>query len=91
MTKAELIAAIHSNNSGDITLKAIGEIVDCLFTTVSKEIKKTKRFAYPGFGTFTVKKRKARKGRNPQTGEVIKIKASKTVGFKPAPTLKGAL
>ena len=54
-------------------------------------LKKEKRFAYPSFGTFTVRSRKARKGRNPQTGEEIKIKASKTVGFKPAPTLKSSL
>ena len=40
---------------------------------------------------FTLRTRKARKGRNPQTGEEIKIKASKTVGFKPAPTLKNSL
>ncbi|MBT5633626.1 MAG: HU family DNA-binding protein, partial [Nitrospina sp.] len=56
-----------------------------------KAIKKEKRFAYPSFGTFTVRSRKARKGRNPRTGEEIKIKASKTVGFKPAPTLKNSL
>jgi len=45
----------------------------------------------PGFGTFTVRSRKARTGRNPKTNEPLKIKASKTVGFKPAPTLKASL
>jgi nucleoid DNA-binding protein len=44
-----------------------------------------------GFGTFTVRKRNARTGRNPQTGEEIKIKASKTVGFKPGKQLKEQL
>ena len=59
--------------------------------SIRKAIKKDKRFTYPGFGTFTVRNRKARKGRNPQTGEEIKINASMTVGFKPAPTLKNSL
>lgn len=90
MTKAELVAAVHSN-AGDLSKKAVEEIVDCTFQTVSKAIKKDKRFSYPDFGTFTVRKRKARTGRNPQTGEKLKIKASKTVGFKPAPTLKASL
>jgi DNA-binding protein HU-beta len=58
---------------------------------MGKTIKKDKRFSYPGFGTWTVRKRKARTGRNPQTGETIKIAASKTVGFKPSTQLKGKL
>ena len=91
MTKAELVAAVHSNNGGDLSKKAIEDTIEYTFTTIAKDIKKSKRFAYPGFGTFTVRKRKARTGRNPQTGEKLKIKASKTVGFKPAPTLKSSL
>ena len=66
-------------------------VIDATFELIGKSIKKDKRFSYPAFGTFTVRNRKARKGRNPQTGEEIKIKASRTVGFKPAPTLKGSL
>ncbi len=66
-------------------------IVNCTFQTIAKDIKKSKRFSYPGFGTFTVRKRKARIGRNPQTGAKLKIKASKTVGFKPSPSLKSSL
>ena len=56
-----------------------------------KTIKKEGRFFYPGFGTWTIRQRKARRGRNPQTGAEIKIKASKTVGFKPAKELKSGL
>ena len=56
-----------------------------------KAIKKDKRFSYPGFGTFTVKKRKARKGRNPKTGEIIDIAPTRTVAFKPAPNFKASL
>ena len=90
MTKGELVAAVQSSN-GDLSKKAAGEIIDCVFKTIAKDIKKSKRFSYPDFGTFTVRKRKARTGRNPQTGEKLKIKASKTVGFKPAPSFKASL
>ncbi len=92
MTKAELINAIQKTKGlPELTKKATGEIVDAVFTQLTKAIKKEKRFVYPGFGTFTVRKRKARKGRNPRTGEVINIKATKTVTFKPAPMLKKKL
>ncbi len=92
MTKAELINAIQKTKGlPELTKKATGEIVDAVFTQLTKAIKKEKRFVYPGFGTFTVRKRKARKGRNPRTGEEIKIAATKTVTFKPAPQLKKKL
>lgn len=92
MTKAELINAIQKTKGlPEMTKKATGEIVDAVFTHLTKAIKKEKRFVYPGFGTFTVRKRKARKGRNPRTGEEIKIAATKTVTFKPAPQLKKKL
>ncbi|MBW2703766.1 MAG: HU family DNA-binding protein [Deltaproteobacteria bacterium] len=92
MTKSELINAIQKTKGlPELSKKATGEIVDAVFETLSKAIKKDKRFVYPGFGTFTVRKRKARKGRNPQTGEQIKISATKTVTFKPAPTFKKVL
>ena len=91
MTKGELVEVVQSSSDGDLSKKAMESIVNCTFQTIAKDIKKSKRFSYPGFGTFTVRKRKARIGRNPQTGAKLKIKASKTVGFKPAPTLKGSL
>ena len=93
MTKGELVAAVQKGcDCGcDLSKKAIEGIIDSAFQTIAKDIKKSKRFSYPGFGTFTVRKRKARTGRNPQTGAKLKIKASKTVGFKPAPVLKGSL
>jgi len=91
MTKAELVAAVQYSSEEDLSKRAMEEILNCTFRTIANDIKKSKRFSYPDFGTFTVKSRKARKGRNPRTGEAIKIKACKTVGFKPAPKLKGAL
>ncbi len=88
MTKADLIRTVAANG---MTKKAAGEMVDALFATIGKTIRKEGRFFFPGFGTWTVRQRKARKGRNPQTGAEIKIKASKTVGFKPAKELKAGL
>jgi DNA-binding protein HU-beta len=92
MTKAELITAVlKTKGLPELSKKATNEIVDAVFENLAKAIKKERRFAYPGFGTFTVRKRKARKGRNPRTGEEIKIAATKTVTFKPAPQLKKTL
>ena len=56
-----------------------------------KELKKNGGFTLPSFGTFTVKKTKARKGVNPRTGEPIKVKAGKTVRFKASPSLKATV
>jgi DNA-binding protein HU-beta len=92
MTKAELIIEVQKTKGiPDLSKRATGEIVDAVFGILSKAIKKDKRFAYPGFGTFTVRKRKARMGRNPRTNEKIKIAATKTVTFKPAPVFKKTL
>jgi len=91
MTKAELIDKVAGTEGLDLSKTAVEGLVDAVFGTIAGAIKKEKRFSYPGFGTFTVRSRKARKGRNPQTGEEIRIKASKTVGFKPAPSLKDSL
>ena len=92
MTKDELVTAVIKNCKGDdLSKRLVADIIDATFDNIGRSIKKEKRFAYPAFGTFTVRNRKARKGRNPQTGAEIKIKASKTVGFKPAPTLKSSL
>ena len=90
MTKADLIEAVQKRNK-DLSKRAVEEVVGTTFSTLAKAIKKAGRFAYPGFGVFTVRNRKARKGRNPKTGEIISIKPSKTVGFKPAPALKKGL
>lgn len=89
MTKADLIDAIAAKTG--LTKRAAGEALDVALDNIKKGIKKEGRMSLPDFGTFTVKKRKARTGRNPQTGKAIQIKASKTVGFKPAPTFKKSL
>ncbi|HLJ63585.1 MAG TPA: HU family DNA-binding protein [Stellaceae bacterium] len=68
-----------------------GNAVDAIVMTIGKELKKNQRFSLPGFGSFQVSKRAARQGRNPRTGEPIKIKASKSVRFKAGVKLKGSL
>ena len=92
MTKDELVITVVKSCKGDdLSKRLVSNVIDATFDSIGNSIKKEKRFSYPAFGTFTVRNRKARKGRNPQTGEEIKIKASKTVGFKPAPNLKSSL
>ncbi|MBL8784280.1 MAG: HU family DNA-binding protein [Deltaproteobacteria bacterium] len=90
MTKAELIDHVHGTLEG-VSKKETGEIVQAVFDTLTLAIKNGKRFSYAGFGTFNVKERAARRGRNPRSGKEITIPASKSVGFKAAPTLKGEL
>lgn len=89
MTKGDLINAVAKGTK--LSKRSAGDAVDATFESIARAIKKEKRFQVPGFGTFTVRSRKARKGRNPQTGATITIKASRTVGFKPAPDLKKGL
>ena len=90
MTKAELIDQVHGALEG-VSKKETGEIVQAVFDALALSIKQGKRFAYPNFGTFNVKERAERRGRNPRSGKEITIPASKTVGFKAAPTLKTEL
>ena len=89
MTKGDLVNAVAK--AARLSKTAAGEVVDATFENLARAIKKDRRFQVPGFGTFSVRSRKARKGRNPQTGDEIVIKASRTVGFKPAPDLKKGL
>ncbi len=89
MTKADLIDAIADKTG--LTKKSAGDALDVTLENIKKGIRKEGRMSLPDFGTFSVRKRKARTGRNPQTGKTIQIKASKTVGFKPAPSFKKSL
>ena len=91
MTKKELIAAVQADFAGDLTKKKVGEIVDALFDTIGGAIKGEGRYSHAGFGTFTVKTRAARTGRNPQSNAAIEIPESKSIGFKPAPELKASV
>ncbi len=89
MTKAELVEVVAEQSQ--LTKKSAAEILDIVFANISKAVKKDQRFSYPGFGTWSIRSRKARKIRNPQTNEMMKLKASKTIGFRPAKELKQTL
>ncbi|MGJ8725395.1 MAG: HU family DNA-binding protein [Roseibacillus sp.] len=91
MNKAELIEAVQKEMGADTTKRAAEEAVSSVLDAIAKGVKKDKKVQIIGFGTFEVKKRAARMGRNPKTGEAMKIKASKSVGFKPSSTLKASL
>jgi DNA-binding protein HU-beta len=73
------------------TKKAAQDAVDCVFSTITKALKKKESVALVGFGTFKVGKRKARTGRNPQTGAEIKIKAKSVPKFVAGQALKDAV
>ncbi len=85
MNKADLIEAIASG--AKLTKADAGRALDSTIDAISKALKKGDRIGLVGFGSFTVVKRNARKGRNPQTGKEITIKAKKVVKFKPGSEL----
>ena len=89
MSKAFLAQVIQESAglTGVAANRAAGDVMDAII----KEMKKNGRFTLPSFGTFIVRKTKARKGLNPRTGESIKVKAGKTVRFKASPSLKKAV
>ncbi|MBS3743771.1 MAG: HU family DNA-binding protein [Wenzhouxiangellaceae bacterium] len=89
MNKSELTEAI-ANDAG-LTKADAGRALDAMIDSVSKALKKGDTVSLIGFGTFSVKKRAARTGRNPATGETIKIKASKTPSFKAGKAFKDAI
>lgn len=86
MTKADVVAQVAKK--ADLTAKAAKEAVDAVFGTISEAIKRGEKVVITGFGTFMIRKRAARKGRNPQTGAEIKIPATKTPGFTAGKSLK---
>ena len=72
----------------DLSNRAAGQILDDFVALTTRHLKKGARIRINGLGIFSVRKRAARMGRNPATGETIKIKASKKVGFRPSKELK---
>ena len=86
MNKGELIDAL-AKSTGE-SKRVVGSVVDELITTVQKQVKRGEKVTLPGFGTWERRARSARTARNPQTGEPIKIKASKVPAFKPGTGFK---
>jgi DNA-binding protein HU-beta len=89
MNKSELIEKIASG--ADISKAAAGRALDAFLGAVQDELKAGEKVALPGFGTFSVKERKARTGRNPKTGEELQIAAGKVPKFTPGKSLKDAV
>ena len=91
MNTGDLVEAVQKALGKETSKKSAEEAVSAVLASIATGIKKDKTVQLIGFGTFKVKERKARTGRNPKTGEPMKIKASKTVGFSPSSALKGSL
>ncbi|MBV8989968.1 MAG: HU family DNA-binding protein [Solirubrobacterales bacterium] len=89
MNKSELVDAVAKD--AGLTKADAARALDSLVTTVTKALKKGDEVAITGFGKWSVAKRGARTGRNPQTGQAVKIRASKTPKFTPGATLRGAV
>ncbi|WP_116998952.1 HU family DNA-binding protein [Desertimonas flava] len=88
-TKAELVDGVAK--AAGVTKADAERTIAAFFDAVVSGAKKGDKVAWPGFGSFSTSKRAARTGRNPQTGEPVKIAASTALRFSPSATLKAAL
>jgi DNA-binding protein HU-beta len=86
MTKADLIAQV--TKKAGLTSKAAKDAVNAVFNSITDALKRNEKVVVTGFGTFMVRKRAQRKGRNPQTGAEIQIPSTKTPGFTAGKSLK---
>lgn len=89
MNKSELIAAV-ADQSG-LTRTDAGNAIDALVEVIGKALKENDKVSLVGFGTFSIRERAARTGRNPKTGATLKITASKNPSFKAGKALKDAV
>jgi DNA-binding protein HU-beta len=89
MNKADFIGAVAG--AAELSKADAGRAVDAMIEVIKKALKKGDSVTLVGFGTFQVRKRAARTGRNPRTGQTIKIKASKVPSFKAGKALKDAV
>ena len=89
MNKAELVEEIADKTG--LTKRASREAVDGIISVITDSLAREERVTLVGFGTFQVRERKARAGRNPQTGQAIQIPAKKLPKFKPGKGLRGAV
>jgi len=89
MTKADIVEYIYDKIG--FSKKESSEIVDLVFETIKEALAKSEKIKISGFGNFNIKSKKERKGRNPQTGEEIKISARRVLSFKCSQVLKDTL
>jgi len=86
MTKADIVEKIHTNIG--FTSKESAELLEAVFTIMKNTLESGEHLKISGFGSFIVKQKKDRRGRNPQTGETITIEARRILTFKPSGVLK---
>ncbi|MCY2956824.1 MAG: HU family DNA-binding protein [Planctomycetota bacterium] len=91
MNKADLITEVQKHLGTECSKAHAERVVGSVLASITRGLKKDKEVQLVGFGTFAVKNRKARMGRNPQTNLPIQIKASRTVGFRAGTGLKGSV
>ena len=91
MNKAELIEAVQAALGKEATKRSAEDSVSAVLESIANGVRADQKVQIIGFGTFEVKHRAARMGRNPKTGEPMQINASKSVGFKASAALKGSL
>lgn len=89
MNKTELIAAVAE--AAGVSKKDTEQVLNTFFDVVQTALKEDRKVQIPGFGSFEVRERAARTGRNPHTGETIEIAAAKVPAFKPGKGLKDAI
>ena len=89
MNKAGLVDAVYEKMGG--TKKTAQDLVDLVFDTITKTLKDGEEISISGFGTFSAKERKARKARNPRTGEMVDVPARRAPKFKAGKNLKNAV
>ncbi|MCA9526489.1 MAG: integration host factor subunit alpha [Myxococcales bacterium] len=90
MTKADIIEQVYENLGG-LSKKESAEIVEKVFETIKTTLERGEKIKISGFGNFVVREKKERTGRNPQTGEEIRILPRKVLTFKPSQVLKNAI
>ncbi len=86
MTKADLVDLIYERVGS--SKKEAGEVVEAVFAIIRDSLRQGEKVKISGFGTFCVNRKKARRGRNPQTGEPITIDSRRVLSFKPSQVLK---
>lgn len=89
MTKVDIIESIYEKVG--FSKKEVAKIVESVFDIIKEELQKEEKIKISGFGNFVVRRKRARRGRNPQTGEDIEIGARRILTFKPSQVLKGGL
>jgi len=89
MTKVDIVEAIYEKVG--FSKKEVAKIVETIFDLIKENLEKEDKIKISGFGNFVVRKKRSRRGRNPQTGDDIEISSRRILTFKPSQVLRGAL